>query len=163
MTFITQPGGVWILLSMIIALILDSIDLPSWLERGWPSWLALCVIYWCVQRPQHFGIGSAWVFGLMLDAAQGTLLGQHALALSIVAYLSVRSHRRLRLFPLWQQTISVLFFVAIQMLILLWINGMLGYPPRDVWFILPVLTTLLAWPLVAIVLRELSQPSYRHG
>ena len=91
----------------------------------------------------------------MLDVAKGTLIGQHALGLALIAYFSLRTYRRIRLFPVWQQSLSILFFILAEKLLVLWINGISGYPPRDGWFLLPILSDVLLWPLVFIILRDL--------
>lgn len=153
-----RRGGGWlILVSFALALTLDVLALPGWMVLAWPSWLTLTVIYWCIQRPHRVGIGTAWLLGLLLDLSRDALLGQHALGLALVAYLSLKNHRRLRLAPVWQQALSVLLFVLIDKLLVVWISGMIGHPPLDFYFLLPVLSTLLTWPLLALVLGDLSR------
>lgn len=155
MTFLRHPGGWVILLSFIVALFLDSVALPLWADRFRPDWLALVLIYWCMALPQRVGIGTGWFMGLLLDAAKGALLGQHALGLAVVAYLVIRTYRRVRVFPLWQQALSVTTFLLFEQLLMFWINGMIGYPPRDWWVLAPALSSVLFWPWVFIILRDL--------
>ncbi|MFO1430757.1 MAG: rod shape-determining protein MreD [Candidatus Competibacteraceae bacterium] len=152
-----QPGGWVIALSFIVAFLLTSIPLPAWLEPFHPDWLCLVLIYWCIALPQRVGMGTAFVLGVLQDVARGTLLGQHALALVVVAYLSLKFHRRLRLFPLWQQCLSVLVLLAIEQLLVAWVSGISGYPPRDVSYLAPALGGMLVWPWVFILLRDLRQ------
>jgi rod shape-determining protein MreD len=150
-----QPGGGVILLSFIFALLLTIIPLPLWVDRFRPDWLGLVLIYWCMALPQRVGVGTGWVMGLFLDAAKGTLLGQHALALAVVAFLTLKTYRRVRVLPLWQQSFSILVFLGLNQLLVFWINGIIGYPPRDLWYLGPAVGGMLLWPWVFIILRDL--------
>jgi rod shape-determining protein MreD len=150
-----QRRGSWvIILSFLMALILNSVPLPTWPERFRPDWVSLVLIYWCMALPYRVGVATGWASGLVLDAARGAVLGQHALALSVVAFLTLRTHRRVRVFPLWQQAISVLLFLLVNQLLVFWINGIIGYPPDDFWYLAPALGGMLFWPWVFILLRD---------
>ena len=150
-----HQGGWVILFSFIIALLLNIMPLPEWADRFRPDWISLALIYWCMALPHRVGVGIGWLLGLLLDAAKGTLLGQHALGLAVVAFLTVKVHRRIRVFPLWQQALSVLFILLINQLLVFWINGMIGYPPHDLWYLAPAIGGMLFWPWVFIILRDL--------
>lgn len=102
-------------------------------------------------------MGSAWVLGLLLDVSHGALLGQHALALVIVAFITLKTHRRLRLFPLWQQSLAVLGLLFINQVLVFWVDGISGYPPRDLWYLAPAVSGMLLWPWITIVLGDLSR------
>ena len=51
-----------------------------------PDFLALVLLYWCIQEPRYVGVGAAWVVGLVMDVGDATLFGQHALAYAVLAY-----------------------------------------------------------------------------
>ena len=91
-----------VVVSMVVALMLTMAPLPDWLDPYRPNWVALTLIYWSISYPHSYSIGTAWMAGLVLDVAQGTLLGQHALALSIVSYVTLKFYLQLRQFPLLQ-------------------------------------------------------------
>lgn len=150
-----RSGGWVILLSFVAALLLNIIPLPFWVDRFRPDWVCLVLIYWCMALPRRVGVGSGWLMGLFLDAAQGTLLGQHALALAVVAFLSVKVHRRVRVLPLWQQAFVVMAFSAINQFLVFWTNGIIGYPPEDFWYLGPAVGAMLLWPWVFMMLRDL--------
>ena len=99
--------------------------------------------------PQRYSVGVAWIVGLVLDVAQGTLLGQHALALVMITFLTSRFHLLMRVFPMSQLTLTVLALLAIYQFLLFWINGVSGIdaPANSYWG--PVVTGTLFWPLVA--------------
>lgn len=135
--------------SIILALMLTMVPLPAALDTFRPDWIALVLIYWTMMLPQSYSVGIAWLVGLILDVAQGTLLGQHALALVAVIFLTSRFHLLMRVFPMSQLTLTVFALLAIYQFLLFWINGVAGVdaPPSSYWG--PVVTGTLFWPLVA--------------
>ena len=72
-----------------------------------PDFLALVLLYWCIQEPRYVGVGIAWFVGLLMDVGDGTLFGQHALAYAVLAYAAEYFRRRVLRFPLWQQAAQV--------------------------------------------------------
>ena len=154
MMLLFRQGGWVIMLSLIIAFLLASMPLPMWVDRFRPDWLSLVLIYWCMALPQRVNVGIAWFLGLLLDAAKGSLLGQHALALAVVAFLTVKTHRRIRVFPVWQQAVSVMIFLVVKQILIFWINGIIGYPPHDWWFLAPAIGGMLLWPWIFVILRD---------
>lgn len=83
----------------------------------------MTLIYWCMALPYRIGIGMGWLVGLLLDVARGALLGQYALALSVVAYLTLQAYRRIRVFPPWRQALTVLVLLLIEQVLVFWISG----------------------------------------
>jgi rod shape-determining protein MreD len=95
--------------------------------------------------------------GLVLDVAQGTLLGQHALALSIVSYVTLKFYLQLRQFPLLQLMATVFAILALYQFILFWVNGVAGInAPANVYWG-PVISGTLIWPLLSIALIGVRQ------
>ena len=86
-----------------------------------PDFLALVLLYWCIQAPRYVGVGTAWLMGLAMDVGDATLFGQHALAYALLAYAAEYFRRRVLRFPLWQQAAQVavllLFCAAIVLLV----------------------------------------------
>jgi rod shape-determining protein MreD len=152
----TEPrGGGIILLSFVAAFALTIIPLPGNMELYRPEFVTLTLIYWCMALPNRIGLGKAWIAGLFLDVFRDTLLGQHALALTLVAFFILQLHQRIRVFPLWQQAISIGVLILIQVALVLWIKGIMS-EHTDVWSaLLPVLTTSLFWPPVFLFMRYL--------
>lgn len=148
-------GGGLIIVSFCLAIILHMLALPDWLQNLRPDWIALVLIYWCIALPERVGVAIGWLAGLMLDVASGTLLGQNAMILAIVAYLALRLHQRIRLFPVWQQSVSILLLVLLHLLLTLWIKGVIGQSAITWAYWLPALTSMLLWPPVFLGLRRL--------
>lgn len=150
-----HQGGRLIITSFVLALLLHMIVLPETLQSLRPNWMVLVLIYWCLALPERVGVIAGWLAGLMLDVASGALLGQNALTLAIVAYLVLRLHQRIRLFPVWQQSMSILLLVLLHMMLVLWIKGSIGQSTETWAYWLPALTSMLFWPLVFPGLRWL--------
>jgi rod shape-determining protein MreD len=148
-------GGATLLITFICAFLLQILPLPEWAQQLRPDWVTLTLIYWCIALPERVGVGIGWLVGLMLDVAYGALLGQNALALAVVAYLALRLHQRIRLFPLWQQAVSALLLVTLHLMLVLWIKGAAEQSAETWAYWLPALTSMLIWPLVFMVLRGL--------
>ena len=156
----THYGGGVIVMTFVVALVGHMIILPDWAQNLRPDWIALVLIYWCIALPNRVGVGIGWMAGLMLDVAGGALLGQNALILAIVAYLAIRLHQRLRVFPVWQQSISVLLLILLHLMLALWIKGALSQSAETWAYWLPALTSMLMWPVVFTGMRWLRR-TYR--
>lgn len=148
-------GGLIIATSLVVALALTILPLPDWLSMLRPEWVALVLIYWCMALPGRVGVGIAWTTGLLLDVLRAALLGQHALSLAIVAYITLQLYQRIRVFPLWQQAVSVFVLILLHLMLQLWIKGISGSPPQALTFLLPALSSMLLWPIMFLGLRRL--------
>ncbi len=76
-----------------------------------PDLTAMVLVFWCIHQPRRIGIAIAWSLGLLLDVGNGALLGQHALAYSVLAFLAFAVHRRILWFPPWEQALHVLLLL----------------------------------------------------
>ena len=119
-----------------------------------PDWIALFLIYWTMALPERVGVTTAWFTGLFADALTGRMLGQHAVAYSVVAYLSLRWYRRLRLYPLPQQCLWVLMFLLVSQVLIYWTQHIKNADTLTLAYWLPPLAGAVVWPLVRIVLRR---------
>ena len=148
-------GGGVITVTFLIALVLTIMPLPDWMRYIRPDWVGLVLIYWCLALPERVGVSTGWVTGLLVDILTGTLLGQHAMALTIVAYLTLKFHQRVRLFPVWQQALTVLILLVLHQLLVLWVSRFIGRPAPPWYYWAPSVTGMLLWPLIYISLRSL--------
>jgi rod shape-determining protein MreD len=154
-TLAPRQGGLVILLTFCAALMLMILPLPEWARPYRPQWVSLTLIYWTLAVPHRVGVGTGFVSGILLDVLTGTVLGQHALGLTIIAYIGVKLHQRVRLFPLWQQALIVLSMLVLEHLVTLWVMGALRkQPPGLAYWLVPLIGALL-WPWLYIVLRDL--------
>ena len=105
--------------------------------------------------PQRFGVGSAWIIGFMLDVLKGSVLGINALALTVIAFSTLLLHKRLRMYPLWQQGLVVFFLVVINQLIFYCFQAITGTTAGDLQFLIPAFVSALLWPWVFVLLRSI--------
>ncbi len=148
-----QQGGLVIFITFLVSLTLMMMPIPEWAEPARPQWLIMAVIYWCIALPDRVGVIYAWLIGLVLDVATGALLGQNALAFAIVGYLAIKLHLRIRLFPIWQQALSILILVALYQIIILWVKGFTGQSSQNWFYWMASLSSMLLWPFVFTLLR----------
>lgn len=151
------PGN-WtrvVMFTLVIALFLTILPMPEWAERFRPPWVAMALIYWALALPNRVGVFWAWGVGLVLDVTSGTVLGQHALSLSVAVYLAVELHARIRVFPLLQQAVSVWVLLLAERLLALWVIGATGQVTPTLWYWMPTFTGMLLWPWIFILLRDL--------
>lgn len=150
-----SPAFVWLIIILVWLF-----SLLSW--RTWqpaPDLLLLVIAYWCLNEPGRVGMITAFVFGLLMDVHDGSLLGVHALTYTLAAYGTLRLSRRLRRFNSVVQCIHMLpvFVVAkfASRLIEGWLaGGWLGWA----WLWSAILMALL-WPLADVLLQ---MPQRRH-
>ena len=102
----------FIALSLVLALGVNL--LPVGRQPAMPDLLAVALVFWNVHQPRRVGVGFAFAFGLVMDVHQGAVLGQHALAYTLLSYLAITVHRRVLWFSLPAQALHVLpvFFAA---------------------------------------------------
>jgi rod shape-determining protein MreD len=158
-----HPRRLPIILSILAALTLTIVPLPVSVEVYRPDWVALTLIYWAITLPRTYSVGSAWVVGIILDVAQGTLLGQHALALCFIIYITAKFHLQLRVFPTSQMTATVFALLALYQFLLFWINGVAGLHTEAVSYWAPVITGTILWPVVSFLFGGIRYRSGAHG
>ena len=154
MSEVSRWGGWAVAISCVLALMLTALPMPVWAALWRPAWVALVLIYWCMALPGRVGVVLGWSLGVLLDVMSGSLLGQHALGLAIVAYVTHKSHRRVRVLPPWQQGISVFGLVFVYQVIILWINGIRGIPVMASAYWAAPLTSTILWPWIFVVMRD---------
>jgi rod shape-determining protein MreD len=144
-----RPG--FVLLTLAAAFLLNVLPLTGAALALRPDLVALTVLYWCVHDPRRFGIGSAWITGLVSDVATGTLFGEHALAYSVLAFLGVVLRRRILGFGISGQVMHVapLLLAGKLVLVTVTLAGGAAFPG---WGLLasPLLGAAL-WPVISVL------------
>jgi rod shape-determining protein MreD len=140
--------------TLLAALLVNMLQNMSGLGRAaWvPDCLALVLVFWSVHQPLRVGIGAGFFLGLLMDVHQGAMLGQHALAYTVLSYLSIMIHRRLLWFSVPTQSLQVLpLFIAAHVIELAarLLGG--GAFPGFSMALAPLLEAML-WPVVSVVL-----------
>jgi rod shape-determining protein MreD len=139
-----------VIMSFALALFLNFLP---WRDlRVVPDFVALVVVFWCIRQPRLVGLGVAWSLGLITDAGNGVLLGQHALAYSLLAFLSIWLSRRILWFGVGLQALHVgaMLLVAQAVALLVRVSAGDGFPGWAM-FVGPIAGALL-WPVVSWLL-----------
>jgi rod shape-determining protein MreD len=137
------PG--WLMpVSVVAALLLGLLPLPVWMQPYRPYWLALVVVYWVIEAPDRFGLGFAFLAGVLADLCFGSVLGEQALRLTVMAFIVQRFRAQLRFFPLSQQALAIAGLLLNDRVIVGLLHLALGEPQP----------ALAAWwsPMVGMVL-----------
>ncbi len=115
------------------------------------------VFYWTFRAPAQFGILFAWCLGLLLDVLEATPLGVNALGMALIAFLVLTIHQRLRMYPIPQQCVMVFLLIGINQMLVHFIKQMLGGEDAGFSYLLPALSSAIAWPLVCVLLDNLNR------
>lgn len=158
---ILLPVRVWfIALTMLLALLLNL--LPLGRLFGIPDWVALVLTFWCIHQPLKVGMGVAFLFGLAMDVADASLMGQHALAYVLLAFAANGVSRRILWFPLIQQALQIFPLLLGTQLLMLVVRLATGDEfPGWSWLLSSVSSALLWYPLTYLLLLPQYRPEER--
>ena len=144
-------------LSSLVALALAILPLPGPLDPFRPDFLVLVVFYWSIQSPRAGGLSLAFFSGLALDVIKGIVLGQHALALTLMAAWTTHLRLRVRAFSVLQQSLTIFALLTGYQFILFWVDGATGNPVTSFSRWLAPVVGALIWPLVTGTLSRLHE------
>ena len=148
----------FIALTLFLALLLNLLPLSGTALMLRPDFLAVVLLYWCIQSPRFVGVVIAWFMGLLMDVGDATIFGQHALAYAFLAYAAEYFRRRVLRFPLWQQALQVAFLLLLCAAIVLLVRVVGGAPLPSWTYVMSSLTGALLWPLASVLLQMPQRP-----
>jgi len=149
----------FIAFTLIAALILNFLPWTGpWLAIK-PDFVALVVLYWCIQQPRKLGFTVAWLMGLMMDIGNGSLLGQHALAYSVLAFAGIVLHRRVLMFTIQNQILHVIPILLLNDLIVLVIRLFAGADFPGFSYFSGSLIAGALWPVMCFLLKLPQRPT----
>lgn len=151
-----KPG--FIFFTLIVALLLNLLPWSgAWLWIK-PDFVALVVLYWCIDQPRKIGFAGAWLLGLFMDVADGTLFGQHALAYTILAYAGIVLNRRVRMFAMTPQVLHVIPLLLVNDLIVLAVRALGGADFPGFQYFIGSFVAGALWPVIAVLLKLPQRP-----
>ena len=146
----------WVLpISLLLALLLGLMPLPDTLQPFRPYWLALVLAYWLLEAPERVGPGVAFAVGLVADVAFGSLIGEQALRLVVLAFILDRFRARLRFFPLSQQAATIGVLLLNDRVINAVVHVVLGVPQLPWTYWLAPLVGMVLWAPLHLLLDTL--------
>ena len=109
----------WVLpATFVVAFVMFALPVGEEWKSYMPAWVTLVLIYWCLATPEKITLGTGWLIGLGLDILAFGLLGRYALTKTLITYLTRRVALRVRVYPVWQQSVFVLMLLALESVIL---------------------------------------------
>ena len=147
-----SPVFIWV--SLFAAFFLNlTFNLSIWGRAAWlPDLLALTLVFWNIHQPQRVGMGAAFVFGLLMDIHQTSLLGQHALCYSLLSFVAISVHRRILWFKTPTQALQLLPLFVATHLIELCLRLLFGSSWPDLSFAIAPLIEAALWPIASVFL-----------
>ncbi len=139
----------------VTAFILEIMPWPTEIQGLRPSWAVLLLIYWALALPHKISVGSAFVTGIIWDIVLGSILGIHALVLSIAIYMIAKHHLILRNLSLWLQSILIMGYIAFIKIMIFLVELILhsvSFNPQD---LLGAVISGLLWPWIYLLMRQI--------
>ncbi len=157
MSFYEQPQRIllpvrvgYMAFTVVLALLFN---LLPWRDIvGMPDMVALVLTFWCVHQPRKMGIGIAWFVGLVMDAGNGALLGQHAFAYAFLAFAAVSLHRRILWFSPWRQAAHVLVLLLASQVLMLAVRLVAGGVFPGLAYFAESFVAAALWPSASFLL-----------
>jgi rod shape-determining protein MreD len=152
-------SGAFIVATFIAALLVNLLPWSgAWLYIK-PDFVALVVLYWCIQQPRKVGFAWAWLLGLLMDVAEGSLFGQHALAYSVLAFAGIVLHRRVLMFTMRDQILHVIVLLFLNDAIVLAVRMFAGAAFPGYYYFAGSLTAATLWPLLTYLFKLPQRPT----
>lgn len=152
----------YVALTLVAGLLLNLMPLTGWALVLRPDFVALTLLYWGIHQPRKVGFLPAWLLGLAVDVAEGSLFGQHALAYSVMMFSAIALHRRVAMFGVRHQMLHVLAILMLMQVVILVVRAAAGGEYPGWWYFAPSVVGALLWPvtrfLFAIPLRSRRDP-----
>ena len=157
MAYFEQPQRIllpvnvgYMALTVVLALMFN---LLPWRDLvGIPDMVALVLTCWCVHQPRKMGIGIAWFVGLLMDAGNAALLGQHAFAYAFLAFAAISLHRRILWFSPWRQAAHVLLLLLASQTLMLAVRLVAGGVFPGLMYFAGAFIAAALWPTASFLL-----------
>jgi rod shape-determining protein MreD len=151
-------GSLAIVTCFLLSIFLTILPLPEWMRHLWPLSTVLLVVFGAVYLPQVINPWLVWIMGILMDVAEGDRLGEHALAFIVVYFFALYINRQIRGLSLLIQSMSI-------GIILLFYQGFMivtqNVPVQQyIFFLFPVLTSLILWPSLFFIMRAIAMRFY---
>ena len=141
---------VFIAFSLFVAFMLNLQPWGHWI--GVPDFVALVLVFWGIHQPKRVGIGIAFCMGLLMDVNDATLLGENALAYTLLSYFAITLHRRVLWFPLKKQVWSLLMLLLATQLIQILVQHIVGHHISSWLYLIDSCVGAMLWPVVTMIL-----------
>lgn len=153
--FSTTAINIRIIISISVGLLFTTIPLPDALTIYRPLFVPLLVLYWCIFHPLQFGLGKAFLTGVVFEAMQSLVFGQATLALVMIAFFALKNSRRLQLASVPQQMLTIALVLFFYQFLHIWIESILNRPVDYFARGFSIITSIIIWPGIIVFMRGL--------
>lgn len=143
-------SSLFVAFSLACAFILNL--LPWGRLASMPDFVALVLLFWNIHQPRKVGMGTAFALGLLTDVRDTSLLGEHALAYTLLSYGAVMLHWRVLWFSLPAQMLHVLPLLMLARCVPFVIRLLTGATFVGWNYLAGGLVEAALWPLVSFLL-----------
>lgn len=149
--YILQPVNPYFISFSLAAAFL--LNLMPWGRLiGVPDFVALVLLFWNVHQPRKVGMGIAFSLGLLMDVHNASLLGEHALAYTLLSYGAITIHRRVLWMSLGVQTFAVMPLLVVAQLVPFVIRLLTGAAFPGWGYLIDGFVEAALWPIASMLL-----------
>lgn len=117
------------------------------------DFMLLLFVCWCFLNPKSPPtLWFAWSLGLAQDLLLGSVLGEHAFALVVSAYMALVLLQRMRFFALWQQVCCIGCLSLVNQLLIALCEGGRGHFASLFIVISPAVMSMTLWLIIAFII-----------
>ncbi len=149
--YILLPAnGLFVGFSLLLAFVLNL--LPSGGFDAMPDFVALVLVFWSIHQPRKVGIGIAFFMGLMMDVHSASLLGENALAYTLLSYVAIMLHRRVLWFPVGMQMTHIFPLLLVAQIVQSLLHIIISRQFPSWWYFSSSLVATMLWPVATWLL-----------
>lgn len=149
-----------LLFIFIITFVLEIMPWPVGVQGLRPAWIALLLIYWTLALPDKISVGTAFIAGIVWDLLLGSILGIHALVLSIAIYFVAKYHLILRNLSLWLQSLLVMAYIVLIRLSIFFVELILHGADFNTQELAGAVISGVLWPWIFLLMRQIRRGLY---
>jgi len=158
MPTLSTKSVIFIIVSLIVAMILTILPLPQWASYARPQWILMLLLFWMVALPsQPIGVVTVFFLGLLMDLLTGTVLGQQAFSLLLVSYGLLTLLPNFWRFPLWRQTLVMVPVTLGYLFTMVTISSIFAQTTWTPQYFLSVATSVVIWPWLSLIQKDFFQ------
>jgi rod shape-determining protein MreD len=117
-----------------------------------PDFVAVVLLFWNVHQPRRVGMGIAFMLGMLMDVHNASLLGEHALAYTLLSYGAITIHRRVLWMSLPVQTFVVAPLLVGAQIVPFVIRLLTGAAFPGWGYLIDGFVEAILWPLASFLL-----------
>jgi rod shape-determining protein MreD len=142
-----------IVVTILFALLVNLVPLPMRISEARPDVCALVLTYWGIHQPRRVGFTVAFALGLVIDLADASLFGQHALIYVILLFSAITMSRRVLNFSLLAQALHIFPLLIAADLVTLAIRLLAGHEAPPAAYFMNSLLGAALWVPLSVLFR----------